>query len=258
MILRRFIFFSCLKQSSHVQKWPHLLASSYDFHLYSSPFNKLGLQHFEHNSRHRLSLPFLFRTLSLALYGNENNHTQLRLACVMEILNHYRFYNSKITAELEMIGQTYMEMIKNACREWPDQPPFHAASAVIGKAIISLGPHCVKQNEVRICKRRIVGRAVGDGCDNIIVMWTFETPYSVVGMPNRFVLLQALPGVQNPSVALELVGDMELTTESPSGGGSTEEPDEAQENSNGSTRTSLSTTSGRWISFDLFVNLASS
>lgn len=119
---------------------------------------------------------------------------------------------------------------------------FDATSAVIGKAIITLEPTCDKPDyEHRVCKRRIVGRAVVDIRDYIVVLWTYRTHDCGARLPNLFVLLEALPGVQNPSGLLELIEDVKITMEDP------------LENRS----TASSKIRGEWISRELDSNLIS-
>ena len=120
----------------------------------------------------------LYRALSRALYGCEEQHLLLRLLTALEIAEHREVYDPKQPGLTALIGDrhidcpTYSETLKSVCGVGAYQEMIHiyGASSVIGQSIASHHPS--SSELLSAWTRRVTGRGVRDQPAKVKILWS--------------------------------------------------------------------------------------
>ena len=138
---------------------------------------------------------YLFRTVSLSLYGNDL-HDHLRLLTAIEVLLQPGLYDSRSTdyyapyaADDRLILCTYDAFVQESVKDgaYSDMLTVLALSSVIQKPIQTRWPIVSRANEASPMTKLVIGRGV-DTMNPVDIMWT-TTTLSEPPIINHFVPL---------------------------------------------------------------------
>lgn len=143
-----------------------------------------------------------YRSVSLGLYGTQNEHVYLRLLTALEVLNNKEFYIRLVGPDSNELGDcrfvlpTFDNLVSSIVTlgGYADIVHFYALSAAIKSPIQSVYPQLPDDNSLtEVYSRKVVGRGV-DGHNNAVlaVLWTMtDSTERKVGVftPNHFVPL---------------------------------------------------------------------
>jgi len=143
----------------------------------------------------------LYRTISLAITGNQTHHVQLRVLCAIEMILNRHFYDISQRKyvdqiqDIRVVCSDYQNLLKSTVNinKFSEILNMYALSAVMGKPITSYYPPMVSSTfHTEPFTRKIIGRNVKESSTSAAtVMWPQMTiPNAMNGfVPCHFVLL---------------------------------------------------------------------
>ena len=170
----------------------------------------------------------LFRAVSLALYGCQTQHVQLRLRAAIEVLLNASYYDSTSDVYYEpyrvdqsLLLTDYRTFVRDLVRDgaYSDMHTVLAISAVIQKPIQTRWPIVVRDAWESPMTKFVVGRDVPTE-HPVNILWTIgSTKYAGKGSKinlNHFVPLISRPSVVGQCAASQVIDENEDAAEMPS------------------------------------------
>ena len=118
----------------------------------------------------------LYRAISLALYGSQDHHLQLRLLTALEICLHSDYYQQDPIGDNRIVTGSFTDVMKDVCKigAWADFMHITAVSAVVGLPFKSYYPPMAYSDFTsEPLTRMVVGREVKTSASPACtIMWT--------------------------------------------------------------------------------------